>query len=647
MYFSFCIFQEGGLDSFDIANIERNELKNRTQELEEELAAKKTALKQISRENAELKGRLELMLQDQSGASVIKELTRQVEEMKESLQLKQSILQDINKENQDLRAKLEQSGQSKAPEEELRAKQEALDALKRTNEQLQVEISSLKEQWSDHALPADSSKLNDLQEAQREKEGVLAELQGENNTLNSKLQELTCDEGAKGQGKSHKVDELSKMLWEKESEIGNLQLLKAQLEERLGSFQNVQNELEESRRHCSLLEAQLANLNAADRYVEDNSEVENLRENLRLKQETMEQLTNENEELKQQLSTVDSADLKELLEESYRKLQQLTDDLSSKDAQLQKLQVLQTELVQSKEKTASLEEQVSNLKHQLEVSEDNSFSESSQLENLKENLRIKQETVQQLSTENEELRIKIEDASEERGLIDDMKAQVEDLRRELVAREEEAKQAAELKSELEKSKAKSDELQQEVSRLQQEVEMLEDNSQSESSLMENMKENLKIKQQTVEQLSKEYEAIQGELSESQAAVAQMSEQLMNKQNELDTVMRERDEKLVKVMEQIAEKDEELEDLRKNNEAMKSQLTQMGDDVSIFFLLKATCVRFYFIAATFTTFLARDHSSFIQNLSVASFMRKLGSHCLSTILMNNLLMMVEVNEPRKI
>lgn len=36
-----------------------------------------------------------------------------------------------------------------------------------------------------------------------------------------------------------------------------------------------------------------------------------------------------------------------------------------------------------------------------------------------------------------------------------------------------------------------------------------------------------------------------------------------------------------MMEQIAEKDEELEDLRRNNEAMKSQLTQMGDDVSIF------------------------------------------------------------------
>ena len=61
----FCTKQEGGLDSYDIANIERNELKNRTQELEEELTAKKAALKQISRENADLKGRLELMLQDQ------------------------------------------------------------------------------------------------------------------------------------------------------------------------------------------------------------------------------------------------------------------------------------------------------------------------------------------------------------------------------------------------------------------------------------------------------------------------------------------------------------------------------------------------------------------------------------------------------
>ena len=53
------------------------------------------------------------MLQDQSGGSVIKDLSRQVEEMRESLQMKQSILQDINKENQDLRAKLEQGEQNK------------------------------------------------------------------------------------------------------------------------------------------------------------------------------------------------------------------------------------------------------------------------------------------------------------------------------------------------------------------------------------------------------------------------------------------------------------------------------------------------------------------------------------------------------
>ena len=59
------------------------------------------------------------------------------------------------------------------------------------------------------------------------------------------------------------------------------------------------------------------------------------------------------------------------------------------------------------------------------------------------------------------------------------------------------------------------------------------------------------------------------------------------------------------------------------------------------------MRFYFIAATFTTFLTGDHSSFIQNVFVASFVRKLGSHCLSTNLMNNLMMMVEINKPRKI
>ena len=593
------VLQDGGLDSYDIANIERNELKNRTQELEEELAAKKAALKQISRENADLKGRLELLLQDQSGASVIKDLSRQVEELKESLQMKQSILQDINKENQDLREKLEQGDQSRGvlgggQAEELKVKQEALDVLNKTNEQLQDEIVALKKQSSGtqgSALQSDFSELENLKGSLREKEQALEMLQRENSDLNSRLNSLDAGEGAKGQGSSHKVDELSKMLWEKESEIGNLQHLKAQLEERLGSFQNVQNELEESRRQCSMLEAQLANQGAADQSFEEKSEVENLRENLRLKQETMEQLNRENEELKERLSTVESTDLKELLEESYKKLQQLSEELSAKNEQLEKLQPMQSELEQTKVQTKELEQQVSFLKHQLEVAEDNSLSESSQIENLKENLKIKQETVQQLSKENEELRLKVEDASEGSRLLEDMKAKVEDLTTELDAKKEERNRVVELQGELEQSKAKTVELQKEVSRLQHEVDTLEDNSQSESSLMENLKENLKIKQQTVEQLSKDNDAMQDQLSKSQATLAQMSEQLMNKQNELDTVMKERDEKLMQVMDQFAEKEEALENFRKNNELMKSQLKQVESDVSILF--KSVCDRIFY------------------------------------------------------
>ena len=533
------------------------------------------------------------MLQDQSGASMIKELSRQVEEMKESLQLKQSILQDINKENQDLRAKVEQSDQSKGASggtqgEELQMKQQALDELSKTNEQLQAEISNLRKQLSGtqvDALPPDVFEFNNLKEVLAAKERALEELQRENEMLSSKLQASSTEEGVKGN--SHKVDELSKMLWEKESEIGNLQHLKAQLEERLGSLQNVRNELEESRRQCSMLEAQLASLSMADQSMEDNSEVENLRENLRLKQETMEQLSKENEELKQQISMFESADLKELLEESYGKLQLLNDELSAKDAQLAKLQAVQTELERGSEQTKELEQQVSFLKHQLEIAEDNSLSESSQIENLKENLRIKQETVQQLSREKEELQIKLEDASEGKRLLQDMKAQVENLHRDLDDKTEEAKQVDELQSELEKSRAETKRLQQEVTILKEEVDRFEDNSQSESSLMENLRENLKIKQQTVEQLSNEYEVMQGQLLHSQSSLAQMSEQLMNKQNELDTVMRERDEKLMQVMDQFAEKEEELDDLRKNNEVMKSQLSQVGNDVSDFQML---CVR---------------------------------------------------------
>ena len=73
--------------------------------------------------------------------------------------------------------------------------------------------------------------------------------------------------------------------------------------------------------------------------------------------------------------------------------------------------------------------------------------------------------------------------------------------------------------------------------------------------------------------------MQQQLAQSQASLAELSEQLPNKQNELEMVIRERDEKLMKVMDQFAEKEEELEDLRKNNEEMKSQLKQLSNDVS--------------------------------------------------------------------
>lgn len=105
--------------------------------------------------------------------------------------------------------------------------------------------------------------------------------------------------------------------------------------------------------------------------------------------------------------------------------------------------------------------------------------------------------------------------------------------------------------------------------------------------MENLKENLKIKQQTVEQLGKDYEAVQEQLTQSQASLAQMSEQLMNKQNELDTVMRERDAKLMQVMDQFAEKEEELEDFRKNNEQMTSRVKQLESDVSFLLIISHT------------------------------------------------------------
>lgn len=68
-----------------------------------------------------------------------------------------------------------------------------------------------------------------------------------------------------------------------------------------------------------MLEVQLVSLSMVDQFMEDNFEVENFRENLRFKQEIMEQLSKENEEFKQQISMFEFVDFKELFEESYGK----------------------------------------------------------------------------------------------------------------------------------------------------------------------------------------------------------------------------------------------------------------------------------------------------------------------------------------
>ena len=583
------------MNSLVVANIERNELRNKTRELEEELQAKKTALKQISRENAELKGRMEMLMADNTGQSVIRDLSGQVEELKENLQTKQAILQDINRENQELRAKMDQGNSNETSQLEqlrgsLEANQKTLEELSKQNNQLLAENTSMKQSLaglSGDAVPSGSLEVGNLQE-------LLKTLSLQNEEL--KAQIATQSSSQDNNQQALKIQELSSRLWEKDNEIKKLMDLKTKLEGELEGTGSMQKDLEDQMKRSSELEAEVANLTLQVAQLEDKSgadvsQVENLKVNLQLKQETLEQLGKQNEELRERVSAFEASDMKGLLEESYRKLQELSEDLSSKTQELGRLQKCEEDAKASRGKIQELEQVVFSLKQSLAAAEDNSMSDSSQMENLKENLVLKQQTVAQLNQDNEELHRKLaayQMSESEKILLQVTQEKVQKLAAELSDKERQNELLQSLNSQLEQSKVKADELEGEVKRLQMEIAALEDNSQSESSLMENLKENLKLKQQTVEQLNTDNETVRADLQGANRKLTELSEQLTAKENDLQLIIGERDQKFIQMMDKFAEKEGELEDLKKDNEDLQKKQQQSQTDVSITGGICCTC-----------------------------------------------------------
>eukprot|EP00794_Sanderia_malayensis_P003343 gene3343-3832_t len=187
---------DGGVDSYVVANLERNELKNRVIELEENLRGKQAVLKELNKENFELRAKLhnvESGSRQQSSPSPI--LKRELDSLQDTLNDYQKKLEEMNKENHEMRAKLNGSEDKSALSkiEELRlslgSKQEMLEALNAQNEQLVNENQRLKSRTKD--ISPDSShsesQIESLQENLKTKQSILTELNRQNQELRDKL----------------------------------------------------------------------------------------------------------------------------------------------------------------------------------------------------------------------------------------------------------------------------------------------------------------------------------------------------------------------------------------------------------------------------------------------------------------------------
>ena len=549
------------MDSLVIANIERNELKTKTRDLEEELAAKKAALKQVSRENAELKSRVELLLTDQSGATVIRELSDRIEEMKENLQSRQTILQEINKENQELKQKMAASANTSDLLSQIEEFKRNIKKAESQNEQLDAENTGLKQQLSrfqgHDIFPIDPAEHENLKQN-------LEQVYTENEQLKSKVYMLESD--VQMRESLEQADKLSSLLAEKEDEIGRLHHAHSKLLMRLETLDKGETLPDESNGGSAELEIEVQKLKLQidklqDSSISESSQLGNLRQNLELKEDALKQVSKENEELRARLAIVDSSDLKSLLEESHRKLQEMSVEAAAKEEQLQKFRDIQNELRKTKARSISQDEEIVSLKTQLAVLEDNSLSETSQMENLRQNLKLKQETVNRLNCDNEDLRSKVEQL--EAG-AEENKKRFEELTRTLALKEEEVEKLQDVSSELEESQKVSHAMEGEIATLQKQIEAMED----------------KVKQQTLQQLMEENDQVKMELKEKNQQLLEVNERLSIKEDELETIVRERDQKFIDVMDQVAEKEMNSEDLKKNIDQLNTERQQLAKEVCI-------------------------------------------------------------------
>ncbi|XP_065053400.1 A-kinase anchor protein 9-like isoform X3 [Rhopilema esculentum] len=270
-------YSEDGVDSLVVANLERNELKSRVVELEENLRGKQSVIKDLNKENYELRAKLHTF---QSGSrqesSPSPVLRKELESLQETLNENQKRLEDINKENHEMRAKLAHTGHddrsSSSKMEELNlsleSKQQMLEALNFQNEELIKENNKLKSRLKDQS-PDNSqsdSQVESLRESLHAKHTVLSELNKQNQELREKIHELSQSGASDSQMQSfrRKIADLQSELGLKDDEIERLKAIEI-------SFMQTKEVVKELTLHSNQAKEDLKNAEKRRKEIEDDN----------------------------------------------------------------------------------------------------------------------------------------------------------------------------------------------------------------------------------------------------------------------------------------------------------------------------------------------------------------------------------------
>ena len=284
-----------------MANLERNELKNRVIELEENLRGKQAVLKDLNKENYELRAKLQSFQngsrQESSPSPVLR---KELESVQETLRENQKRLEEINKENHDMRTKLAHTGHddksvsSKLEEMNmtLESKQQMLEALNFQNQELIKENNALKSKQQERS-PDNSqsdSQVESLQESLKTKQSVLSELNKQNQELREKIHELSQAGNADNQAQQYKrkIGDLQSEMGLKDDEIERLKAVEI-------SFLQTKEVMKELSLQSTQAKAELEEMRK--RYNELETEAQNkdrdFQQKISLTQEQLEKVQNE------------------------------------------------------------------------------------------------------------------------------------------------------------------------------------------------------------------------------------------------------------------------------------------------------------------------------------------------------------------